>query len=200
MRAIVPVDQLPAAISVQQGRAAAVGLAGPPVGGALFGIGRAIPFVADALSYTFSFVSLVLTRAPFQEPREPAPRTPLRAQLTEGFRFLWREPFLRVTSFLYGLGNFSIPGMLFVLVVVARHDGLSGTRIGLLAAFACLLAGASISPFVRRRLSMRAIVPVACGWSRTAVRTSTSCSRHVASGTGAPDHRPVVSHDASRHA
>jgi MFS family permease len=162
MRAIVPADQLPAAISVQQGRAAAVGLAGPPVGGALFGIGRAIPFVADALSYTFSFVSLVLTRAPFQEPRERAPRTPLRAQLTEGFAFLWREPFLRVTSFLYGLGNFSIPGMLFVVVVVARHDGLNGTRIGLLlAAFsACLLAGASISPLVRRRLSTRAIVLV----------------------------------------
>jgi transmembrane secretion effector len=162
LRAIVPTEQLPAAISVQQGRSAAVGLAGPPVGGALFGIGRAVPFVADALSYTFSFVSLLLTRVPFQQPREPAPRTRLRAQLADGLRFLWREPFLRVTSFMYGLGNFSIPGMLFVLVVVARRDGLNGARIGLLlAAFsACLLAGASISPLVRRRLSVRGIVLV----------------------------------------
>src|SRR5215467_367803 len=44
LRSVVQPDQLPDAISVQTGRAAVVGIAGPPVGGALFGVGRAVPF------------------------------------------------------------------------------------------------------------------------------------------------------------
>src|SRR5919198_1399809 len=47
LRAVVPVSQLPAAAGAQTGRQAAVRLAGPPVGGALFGVGRALPFVLD---------------------------------------------------------------------------------------------------------------------------------------------------------
>jgi hypothetical protein len=159
LRAVVPPEQLPDAISVQQGRAATVGLVGPPVGGALFGIGRALPFVADAVSYAASFVSLLLMRTPFQQERERAPRR-LRAELAEGFAFLWRQPFIRATSFLYAIGNFTDPAALFVLVVVARRDGLPPARIGvLLAAFsAALLLGAAASPLARRRLSPIAII------------------------------------------
>jgi hypothetical protein len=53
-RSIVPRAQLPAAASVAQGRAATVRLAGPPLGGALFAVGRAVPFLVDAVSYAFS--------------------------------------------------------------------------------------------------------------------------------------------------
>lgn len=159
LRAVVPGEQLAAAVSVQQGRVATVGLAGPPVGGALFGIARFVPFLADAVSYTFSTVSLLLMRTPFQQPRE---RTPLRirAELAEGFRFLWRQPFVRVTSFMYAIGNFTDPAALFVLVVVAHRQGLSGARIGLLLALfsAALLVGATLSPFVRARRSVPAII------------------------------------------
>jgi hypothetical protein len=159
LRAIVPPEQLPEAISVQMGRGAAVGLGGPPAGGALFGVGRAVPFVADAISYTFSFVSLLLIRAPFQQERSREPIR-LRAQLAEGFRFVWRQPFIRATSFLYAVGNFTDPAALFVLVVVARGDGFPPGRIGLmLAAFSgALLVGASIGGLARRRLSTAAIV------------------------------------------
>src|SRR5688572_17935463 len=41
LRAVVPPRRLPAAAAVQTGRHAAVSLAGPPLGGALFGIARA---------------------------------------------------------------------------------------------------------------------------------------------------------------
>jgi hypothetical protein len=159
LRAVVPQEQLADAVSVQQGRVAAVGLAGPPVGGALFGIGRALPFVADAVSYAASFVSLLLMRTPFQQERERVPRR-LRAELAEGFAFLWRQPFIRATSFLYAIGNFTDPAALFVLVVVARRDGLTATRIGLLLATfsAALLIGATVSPLARRRLSAIGII------------------------------------------
>jgi MFS family permease len=159
VRAVVPEAQLPAAIGVQQARSAAVGIAGPPAGGALFGIARTLPFVFDAASYVFSFVSLLAVRTRFQETREQS-GAGLRTQLAEGFRFLWHEPFVRTTSFLYAIGNFTIPGILFVLVVAARQRGLSGGAVGaLLAAFsACVLVGSLASGIVRRRVGARAII------------------------------------------
>src|SRR5947208_3999129 len=59
LRAVVPASELPAAVSVQQARLATVGVGGPPLGGALFGVGRAVPFAADACSYAFSFAALL---------------------------------------------------------------------------------------------------------------------------------------------
>lgn len=155
LRSVVPATQLPAAVGAQQARVAAVGIAGPPLGGALFGLGRAVPFLADAASYAFSVVSLLLMRTPFQEPRADE-----RARIAEGFRFLWRQPFLRTTTFLYGLSNFIGPGLLLMIVVVGDAQGLTGGEIGVLIAVfgACLLAGSLASPLLRRRLSTRAIL------------------------------------------
>jgi hypothetical protein len=159
LRAVVPRRQLPAAVGAQEARNATVHLLGPPLGGALFGLGRAVPFVFDALSYAFSFLSLALMRTPFQEERE-RDASPLRSQVAEGFRFLWSRPFLRTCAFLYGLGNFTIPGVLLVVVVVAERQGLSAAAIGaLFAGFgASLLLGSLASPLFRRSLSVRAIL------------------------------------------
>jgi hypothetical protein len=160
LRAVVRTDQLADAVSVQVGRNAVVGLAGPPVGGALFGVARTLPFAGDAASYAFSFISLALIRTPFQQPRETAEPAHIRAELMEGLRFIWRQPFIRVTSFFFLVGNFAIPGLLLVLVVLARRDGLTGGEIGLLLGTfsAALLVGTTLSPFVRRRVSVPAIV------------------------------------------
>jgi MFS family permease len=159
LRSVVPARRLPDAAGIQQGRNAVVVVAGPPIGGALFGLGRAVPFIADAVSYAFSVLSLLLMRTPFQEAREVA-REGLRARVAEGFRFLWHEPFVRTTTFLYGLTNFIGQGLLLAIVVVGRREGLSAGEIGLLfAGFgACLLAGAMVSPLARRTLPTRAIL------------------------------------------
>jgi hypothetical protein len=123
LRSVVPAVQLPDAAGVQQARTAAVLIAGPPVGGALFGLGRAVPFLADAISYAFSVVSLLLMRTPMQERRSVE-----RPRVVEGLRFLWREPFLRTTTFLYGLANFIGPGVLLVVVVEHRAGDRAGRR------------------------------------------------------------------------
>ena len=159
LRAIVPAVQLPAAVGAQRSREASVNLAGPPLGGALFGLGRAIPFVFDAASYLSSILSLLWLRTPFQERRE-LDTSRLRSQLAEGFRFLWRHPFIRTTSFLYGLGNFILPGVFLVVVVVGKRQGLSGGEIGALFAIfgAFLLLGSLLSPLFRRTFSTRAIL------------------------------------------
>jgi MFS family permease len=159
LRSVVPAPQLPDAVGAVTARVATVNLAGPPLGGFLFGIARSLPFVVDACSYAASLATLAAIRTPFQGRRAPA-GAGLRAQVAEGMRFLWERPFLRTCAFLYGLGNFSLPGILLVIVVAGRAQGLTGGEIGaLLAGFGVsLLAGSLLSPIARRRLSMRTIL------------------------------------------
>jgi hypothetical protein len=159
LRAVVPVRQLPDAIGARLTWGSSVMVAGPPLGGALFQLGRAIPFLTDAVSYVCSSVSLLLLRTPFQEPREPQ-TTALRRQLAEGVAFLWSRPFLRTCAFLYGLGNPLMPAILLVLVVVGRRQGLTGGEIGILTAAlgASALLGSLLSPLARRLLAIRTIM------------------------------------------
>jgi MFS family permease len=159
LRAVVPARQLPAAAGAQTGRQAVVRLAGPPLGGALFGLARVLPFLVDAGSYAFSIVSLLAMRTPFQQQREPD-RSSLRSRLGEGVRFLWGHPFLRTCALLFGLANFVGPGVLLAVVVIGKRQGLSGGEVGaLVAAFgACLLLGSLVAPLVRRLLGVRAVL------------------------------------------
>jgi hypothetical protein len=168
LRGVVPAAQLPAAAAAQTGRQAAVQLAGPPLGGVLFGLGRAVPFFADAASYLVSTGSLLAMRTPFQEEREPD-SAPIRERIVAGFRFLWGQPFLRTTALLFGLGNFVGPGVLLALVVIGRRQGLSSGAVGgLVAAFgASVLIGAVISPVIRRALAPRYVLLLEL-WTGTA--------------------------------
>jgi len=159
MRSVVPADQLPAAINVVTGRRAAINVAGPPLGGALFGLARSLPFVVDALSYAFSTVFLLAMRTPFQEEREEDAGR-LRDQLLEGFRFLWQHPFLRMTTLVFAPLGFVALGYTLALVVIAEEEGLSGAGVGaLVASFGVgVLVGSAISPQVRRALPTRAVL------------------------------------------
>jgi MFS family permease len=159
LRAVVPARQLPAAAAAETGRQAVVRLAGPPLGGALFGLARALPFLVDAVSYGFSTLSLLAMRTPFQEEREPHLAS-LRSRLAEGFHFVWSQPFLRTCALLFGLANFIGPGVLFAVVVIGKQQGLSGGEVGALVAVfgACLLLGSLVSPLVRRLLPVRAVL------------------------------------------
>src|ERR1051326_5216249 len=64
-KSVVPKEQLAAAASTEEGRLSVVRLVGPPAGGALFGVGRAVPFLVDAVSYAVSTLSLLAIRAAF---------------------------------------------------------------------------------------------------------------------------------------
>jgi MFS family permease len=158
-RSVVPRAQLPAAASISQGRAATVRLVGPPLGGALFAVARALPFIVDAVSYAFSTLSVILMRTPFEEERERDPAR-VRSQLVEGLRFLWDVPFLRMTAMMIGVGNFAVTGAQLVVIVLAKRHGLPSSAIGGFVALigVTTLLGSFTSPLFRRFLSMRAIL------------------------------------------
>ena len=155
----MPTRQLPGAVAVVTGREAALSVASPALGGVLFGLSRALPFLVHAVLYVFSACALLAMRTPFQEERE-VDRSPLRSRLAEGFRFLWDHAFLRTCALLFGLANFIGPGVLLAIVVIGKEQGLTSGEVGLLlSAFgACLLLGAFLSPLVRRRLPVRGVL------------------------------------------
>jgi MFS family permease len=158
-RSVVPLAQLPDAASVAQARAAAVRLGAPPVGGALFAVGRAIPFLVDAVSYAFSTASLLFMRTRFQEERK-RDEAPLRAQLAEGLSFLSHVPFLRTTMLMIAASNLSTTAVQLAVIVLAKQAGLSSTVIGLFVALvgATTLLGSLASPLLRRFFPLRTIV------------------------------------------
>ena len=159
LRSVVPPQQLPTAAAAEQARYSTVTLVAPTLGGALFGVGRMFPFLAGAISPGFSLGSLLAIRTPFERERT-ADDAPWRTQLAEGFRFLWARPFLRTCALLFTWTNLAFEGIVLAFIVIARRQGLSSTEIGLLiAAFgACSLVGSAASPWIQKRLSMRAIV------------------------------------------
>lgn len=158
-RAVVPLAQIPAAASVTQARSATIRLSAPPVGGALFGIARAVPFLADAASYVFSTGSLLLMRTRFQEERERDP-APVRHQLAEGISYFLRMPFLRTTMTMIAASNFTSSGVQLAVIVLARRHGLSSAAVGGFVALvgATTLLGSLASPLLRRIFPMRAIL------------------------------------------
>jgi hypothetical protein len=156
LKAVVPPHQLADASSVRMARMSAVRLTAPPVGGALFGVLRGLPFVADAASYAFSTLSLLLVRTRFQEQREPGARVHLR----EGLSYFWQMPFLRTTVAMIAVSNIAAGGVPIALIILAHRRGLSGAAIGAFIALqgATLLAGSLLSPLLRRVLPMRVIL------------------------------------------
>jgi MFS family permease len=167
LRSVVPTPQLPTAAAAEQARYSTVTLVAPTLGGALFGVGRMFPFLAGSISPAFSLGTLLAIRTPFQQERDPD-ESGWRAQLAEGFRFLWARPFLRSCALVFTWTNLAFEGIVLAFIVIAKRQGLSSTEIGLLIAGfgAFSLLGSAASPWIQRRLSMRAIV-VASLWLQT---------------------------------
>ncbi len=159
LRSVVSAPQLPAAAAVEQARWSTVTLVAPPLGGSLFGLGRALPFVANAVSYAFSLASLLAIRTPFQEAREKD-ETPVLQQLAEGFGWLWRHRFFRACALLFSWTNLIFEALFLVVIVAGRRQGLSSGEIGaLIATFGvCSLVGSLLAPRLSRLVSMRTLV------------------------------------------
>jgi MFS family permease len=159
MRSVVPKPQLPMASNVLTARVAIVRLVGPPLGGVLFGVARALPFLADAGSYAASTGSLLAMRTPFEEERERE-SAPMMQSLVEGLRFLWANPFLRTIVGIFTLAQIVFPGVSLAVVVIGQRQGLSGGEIGALVALfgVFLLVGSVIAPVVRRLLPTHVLI------------------------------------------
>ena len=71
---VVTREQLPGAAAQNMVLDSVSGMIGPSFGGILYGIGRAIPFLTDAISYGVSVLSLFFIKKQFQEERDAKDR------------------------------------------------------------------------------------------------------------------------------
>ena len=154
---IVPDEQLEAAWAVSEGRQYAANLAGPPLGGLLYGIGRAVPFLADAVSYGISVFTSRALRGEFSVPPAETERRGLWAESLDGIRALWRDKLLRAVLVQAPLINFAVSGAIFTVILGLRKNGVSALVIGGAEAVIMVggIVGAFVAPWIRARVSIR---------------------------------------------
>ncbi|MBG0562742.1 MFS transporter [Actinoplanes aureus] len=158
---IVPVAVLPTAIAHNEARGRGAALAGPPLGGLLFGIDRSLPFLADGFSYLLAAGALVFLRRnlnPRRDPhndlsqrdpdvrdpglgvpglREPEAASmeaaePLWKAAVTGLRWIWRNPLVRAAILLLAVSNLVFQALVLVIVVLARQQGATAGGVGLM--------------------------------------------------------------------
>jgi predicted MFS family arabinose efflux permease len=151
---VVTKEQLAHATAQNQVAESTASLLGPALGGALYGLSRLLPFLADASSYAVSAVSLLLIRTPFQGDRTMV-RRHLLAEVVEGLTWLWRQPLLFFMALISGGMRFLAAGSSLVLIVLAQQQGASAPVIGLILGIAGIgsIVGSLLAPSVQRRTS-----------------------------------------------
>src|ERR1043165_6908939 len=88
---VVMKEQLPQAAAQNEAAFGTAAILGPSFGTFLYQtLGRGTPFLADAVSYAVSVVSLSFIKTQFQMERK-ATRRHLRAEIMEGLNWLWHQ-------------------------------------------------------------------------------------------------------------
>ncbi|HKD75523.1 MAG TPA: MFS transporter, partial [Ktedonobacterales bacterium] len=152
---VVAKEQITAALSQSNAAESTATLIGQAASGALYTLGRSVPFLADAVSYGVSVLSLSRIKTQFQEERESAPRR-LWHEIGEGIAWLWRQPILRFITFLSSVLYTCCGGYAIILIVLTQKHHASDFVIGLLFATGSLggIVGALITPLLRDRIRL----------------------------------------------
>ena len=151
---VVPKEQIPAASAQNQAIDSASWTIGPFLGGLLFGLGNAIPFLTDAISYVCSVLGIFFMRTRFQEERA---ETPLKIwhEIGEGILWLWHERVLRFLALLTLGLIFPTIGFTLLLIILAQNLHASPLAIGILFASGGIgsIAGAFLTNPLQKRFT-----------------------------------------------
>jgi MFS family permease len=105
-------------------------IAGPGLGGAIAQLaGPAVGLLADAISFGVSFACLTAVR----NPRNRRPAKAAAKGALQGLRFVWHDPYLRVTTAFATLANLALTGVdALIVVFLVRTVGQSGGAAGVI--------------------------------------------------------------------
>ena len=124
---------------------------GPALGGALFALGRMVPFVLDTISYVASVLALWRIQLPKQaapdEQANPLSWRTMRADIIAGVVWLWRQQALRALASILAVSNCLVAGEALLVIVLAERLHATAPEVGLIlglggcgAVFGSLLA------------------------------------------------------------
>ena len=134
-------------------------LLGPALGGALFAIGRMVPFLLDAVSYVASVLALWRVELPKQTPPDeqanPLNWRTMRDDIAAGVVWLWRQRTVRALTALLAAGNCLVAGEALLVIVLAERLHATAPEVGLtLGLGGCgAVFGALLAERVVRRLT-----------------------------------------------
>ncbi len=178
VRNVVGMEQVPAATARNEARTAASALIGPPIGGVLFSVARAVPFLADAISYAASMIGIALIREPFQQERTKPAGKPL-TELREGLVFCWSEPFVRATMLIAPAINLGFNGLLFAIVIILRNEGVAPGLIGTVDTIVAVggLLGAFCAGMIQKWFKLRTLI-LGISWAAVVLIASGALLTH----------------------
>ena len=154
-------------------------LAGRAVGGALFDLSRWAPFLFNAFSYVFCLLTLAAMPKRLFEPHASAYRSRFWPSLAEGLIWLWRIPFLRVTSLVAGFTNMLFQCVILLVLVVATRDDRPAWTVGVILAAAGVggLLASLVTPRLERAFPARTLF-LGCVWVWTLLLAMIALSTH----------------------
>ncbi|KQV18916.1 MFS transporter [Kitasatospora sp. Root187] len=135
VRSLVPPSQLRQALTQDEVRVNGAVLLGPPLAGLLLGLGRAVPFLATALTSLYSLATACLVRfesrpADLEGSGEQSAGRENGSALA-GLRQLWGNPVMRSIVGVVAVINLVGAATLLPLMVLLRDGGTSTTGTGL---------------------------------------------------------------------
>jgi predicted MFS family arabinose efflux permease len=136
-------------------------LAGPPLGAALFALGWAFPVSAQALAVALGAVLMTKVVVP-RQPR-PEVRQHLRADISDGFRWVWHHPAVRTLVLTILVFNVTFGAAWSVLVIYARDQlGLGPVGFGLVTTASAVggLLGTTVYGWLTRRISLGGLMRI----------------------------------------
>lgn len=134
-------------------------LVGPALGGVLYGLGRFVPFLTDALSYVVSVISLLFIKIKFQGERIARQRS-LWSEIKEGLSWLWHEPLIRFIGILGSAVHLMGAGIVIIIILLAQHLHASTFVIGVILAMDGVgsIIGALIGGKISKRFRFHQII------------------------------------------
>lgn len=132
-------------------------LLGPALGGAIYGLGKFVPFLLDAVSYLASVFSLSRIRTQFQGERTGKPEK-LWLEIRVGLLWIWHQPLIFFIACTGALMHLFLDGFVLLIIVIGQHI-LHATpfMIGLVLAMdgAGSMVGSVLSARFSKQLSFR---------------------------------------------
>lgn len=129
---------------------------GQPLGGLLFGLGMALPFVLDAATFLAGVALLTLVQVLAGRPASGAGQRPgWTAMMREGYRYLRADRLLVTLAAMLGIINFFMCGVIAVLVLyVTRRLGIEPMGYGLFLASGAIggVGGGVFASWIASRL------------------------------------------------
>ena len=131
-------------------------LLGPALGGAIYSLGKFVPFLFDAISYLASVISLSQIRAKFQGERASDPER-LWIDIRAGLLWIWHQPLIFFIACSGTLLHLCFDGFVLLIIVIGQHMHATPFMIGLVLAMDGVgsLIGSVLAERFARQLSFR---------------------------------------------